>query len=87
MGVVKGRRVPARTAAGTIYGGAGATSVTYPPGRFTVTPVLTMTNLDGGQFPVTSAQSKDGFTYSNVGGSNLTLAWHAVQMTTATAEG
>lgn len=83
---------PFAQAAGALYGGAVSTEVYYPSGRFTVTPVLTLFNVvynvPSTAIPQVTTNGTQGFTYINSGAAiNLTLQWHAVQMTPTAAAG
>lgn len=88
VNVVSGisRPLPFAIAAGAGYGGAGSTVVTFPSGRFTVIPIVTLTNLGSTQRVIQSILT-GSFTYQNVGGSNDTYYWTAIQMTSATSAG
>jgi microcystin-dependent protein len=77
---------PFAMAAGALYGGSGATTVTFPTGRFSVTPLLLLNNFENVK-PNMSAISATSFTYSNANGSNSTLYWQGVQMTSGSAAG
>jgi hypothetical protein len=78
--------LPFAVAAGGVYGGAGSTTVTYPTSRFSVAPILIAKNAENVQITIT-AQSATSFTYINAIGSNNSLAWIAIQMTSTTAAG
>lgn len=67
-------------AAGSGYAGAASTTVTFPSGRFSVFPILILANYESTLRNVT-AGSSSSFTYQNVGGSNASYSWIAVQMT------
>ena len=66
-----------RMTVGFTYGGAGATTVTFPVGRFASTPVVILTNQDSAVTPIISAQSAASFTYSNSVASNNTMVYIA----------
>src|SRR5699024_2737572 len=90
------RPLPFAMAAGSVRvtpsGGSGSAHVTFPPGRFTETPVITVTAYSGAstvQNVSFSAPSKDGcdiymFRSSNV---QTSIHWQAVQMLPDSAEG
>ncbi len=77
---------PFAMAAGFQYGGAGATAITFPSGRFSVTPLLIVKNQENVQLTVT-ASSSTGFTWQNAVGSNNTMVYSAIQMTATSAAG
>ncbi|WP_394938831.1 hypothetical protein [Psychromicrobium sp. YIM B11713] len=92
-------RTPRREAAGsgtiTVSGTNGSINVTFPPGRFTVPPIVmvtrqTGTNANHGVYA--EAVTKDGckitMYYGPGGGTGTTqVAWHAIQFTDTTANG
>lgn len=78
--------------------GTGSVSVTFPAGRFTVAPIVTITNGGGTGASVwylrTSNVTPDGCTISaehrdagSTASTTMTVYWHAVQMTSAAAAG
>jgi len=75
---------PFAQAAGFFWGGAGPTSITFPAGRFTVTPIIIPATLEAVGVVIT-ARSETGFTYNTADGSNKTLMWTALQMTPTSA--
>ena len=81
-----GAQLPYAFAAGVLYGGAGATSITFPSGRFSVAPIIIAKNYENVAMSIT-ASSATGFTWINAVGSNNTLGWVAIQMTSTTAAG
>lgn len=91
LGVVSGsttRNIPFAMAVGSIYGGAVATTVSFPTGRFTVVPYLFTTNFDAPTYVVTlSNVTTNSFTWQNSVGGNSTLLWFAIQMTSSSAVG
>ena len=79
---------PFRIAAGSIFGGAASTTVTYPSARFTVTPLPIFINADSSSVhPAGTAFSSTSFTYINSVAANATLFYVAIQMTSTTAAG
>ena len=78
---------PFRIAAGNVYGGAASTTVTYPAGRFTVTPIPIFVNIDSTYIPSGSSFTSSGFTYINSVAGNATLSYIAIQMTSTTSAG
>ena len=86
MAGVTRKNVPFAMATGSQYGGATSTVVTFPSGRFTVTPVLVVNNLENVNLTVT-AISAASFTYVNAVASNNSLMYVAVQMTSTSATG
>lgn len=77
---------PARMTVGQQYGGAASTTITFPTGRFSVTPILITSNYGSYQRNVT-ALGPTSFTYQNTVGANDTIAWSAYQMTSTSAAG
>lgn len=98
-----GRPLPFAEAAGTITitvtaATTGATAVTFPPGRFTVTPIVTVGLLDPASgsaklIPRVTSPTSTGFTATVYTGdlstttSTVTLHWHAKQMLSGSAAG
>lgn len=90
LGVVSGgttRNLPFAMAVGALYGGAVATTVTYPSGRFTDLGLPILYNADSTIHPQLTALSSTGFTYQNSSGANATLYWIAIQMTSGSYAG
>jgi len=78
---------PYAVSAGALYGGASATTITFPSGRFTFSPILVPTNLDSTWTPLITAISASSFTYNNSVGGNASMYWIAIQMTSGAAAG
>jgi hypothetical protein len=78
--------LPFAQAAGSGYGGAAVTVVTFPVGRFTVEPLIFLTNIGSDARYFTFASSST-FSYQNTSGGNSTFVWHAIQMTSSSAAG
>ncbi len=89
---------PFAVAAGTSTSAAGATTVTYPSNRFSVTPILVFQEVKDGNYFVgagfsVTAQSASAFTYvyadsyGGAGQSGRVIHYHAFQMTATTAAG
>jgi hypothetical protein len=66
-------------ATGEGFGGAGATTVTFPSNRFAVTPRLLINNYDGLSLPQVSALSAASFTYSNAVFQNQSYSYIATE--------
>jgi hypothetical protein len=82
MPIRKGsRKTPFAAAAGGNYGGAVATTVPFPVGRFTANPVLTATCLEGSSLlgAITNVTTA-GFTFISTNGANVSVHWVATQM-------
>ena len=77
---------PYAVATGSGYGGAVSTTITFPSGRFSVFPILLLNNYESTLRNVT-AGSASSFTYQNVGGSNASYSYIAIQMTSGAAAG
>lgn len=74
--------------AGDSYGGATETTVTFPSGRFSHTPVLAFSNGDGYKRIRVTAASATQFKWQcedNL--MNVTLNWIAIQMTSSASAG
>jgi len=71
---------PFAIANGSTYGGASATVVTFPANRFTVAPLVVLTNVDSTVTPILGAVTTSQFTYTNSVGSNNTMNYIATQM-------
>jgi hypothetical protein len=78
---------PFATAVGFLYGGASATVVTFPTNRFTVAPLVLLTNVDSTVTPILGAVTTSQFTWTNSVGSNNTMHYIANQMTATSAAG
>ena len=77
---------PYAVSAGAVYGGAVSTTVSYPSGRFSVTPVVILSN-DNVWVAQLTANSSSSFTYINSVGGNTTMYWIAIQMLPGAAAG
>lgn len=76
-----------------VAGGAG-TNVSFPAGRFTVPPEVTVTAFNNGSVmvPHVTSRTKDGFNLrlfllAGATGAAGNASWHAVQMTPTSAAG
>lgn len=80
------KSTPFAVATGSTYGGAVSTAVVFPNGRFTQPPVVTAHNSEGVAWTM-QAKTIGGFNYINAVGTNQSLEWVAVQMTSGAAVG
>lgn len=80
-------RLPWAMSAGGGYGGAVATTFTYPTGRFSVAPIIIPINAGTTWTPLVTANTSTSFTYQNSVGGNDTVQWVAIQMTSSAAAG
>jgi hypothetical protein len=78
--------IPFAQAVGEGYAGAPVTVVTFPAGRFTVTPAVNLANYEN-VYPVISARSTASFTYQNAVFASATYTYIATQMTSTSATG
>jgi hypothetical protein len=77
---------PFAMASGASYGGVSPATVTFPTGRFTQTPRISLLG-DGAWRYWWTALSTTGFTWDHDGNTNNTVTWIAVQMTSGSGDG
>jgi hypothetical protein len=78
--------IPFRMASGIVYGGAGATVITFPSGRFTQVPMLNLSNYSN-VHPNINSVTATNFSWQTANGSNDTTYWTAIQMTSTSGAG